>query len=258
VASGEEGAGALVGYTTLELFGSKVSPATGKLGRTPAIEYAGRNGNVGALSERKGASGIKSAANSEPGCKSKDANMLVEQIFAAMTGNLWGWWELCEKSITGCWGATESFEFTPKTSKGSRVYVIPGQSVALGAFQLTSSAKELHYPLTWAENGRLVAELVDLSGHRVTASYPRARIYSENVFSHITLLSPRKGIWKAVSRVFSVFPKEVHYYRVVSARTGGSGIPYEASEICIFDDICIPLPDLPTWLLGGISLAVLP
>ena len=154
-------------------------------------------------------------------------------------------------------GSNRIVEFTSKTPKGSRVYVLPGQSIALGAFQLTSPAKELHYTLTWAENGRLVAELVDPTGRRVTASYPGAQIYSGNGFSHITVFSPRKGIWKAVARVISTFPKGVQYYGVVSARTGGFVIPYEVPEICIFDDVCIPLPDLPTWLLVGISLVVL-
>ena len=43
VAIGEEGERALIGYTTLELLGFKVNPLTGKLERTPAIEYSGRN-----------------------------------------------------------------------------------------------------------------------------------------------------------------------------------------------------------------------
>ena len=154
-------------------------------------------------------------------------------------------------------GSNRIVEFTSKTPKGSRVYVLPGQSVALGAFQLTAPARELHYTLAWAENGRLIAELVDPSGRRVTASYPGAQIYSGNGFSHITVFSPKKGIWKAIARVITAFPKGVQYYGVVSARTGGFVIPYEAPEICIYDDVCIPLPNLPTWLLVGISLVAL-
>jgi len=154
-------------------------------------------------------------------------------------------------------GSNRIVEFTSKTPKGSRVYVLPGQSVALGAFQLTAPARELHYTLAWAENGRLIAELVDPSGRRVTASYPGAQIYSGDGFSHITVFSPKKGIWKAIARVITAFPEGVQYYGVVSARTGGFVIPYEAPEICIYDDVCIPLPNLPTWLLVGISLVAL-
>jgi hypothetical protein len=153
-------------------------------------------------------------------------------------------------------GSNRIVEFSSKTPKGSRVYVLPGQSIALGAFQLTSSARELHYTLTWAENGRLIAELVDPSGRRVTVSYPGAQIYSGNGFSHITVFSPKKGVWKAVARAVSGFPRGVQYYGVVSARTGGFVIPYEAPRICLFKDVCVPLPDLPTWLLVGVSLAV--
>jgi len=43
VTIGEEGERALIGYTTLESLNFKVNPVTGKLERTPAIEYSGRN-----------------------------------------------------------------------------------------------------------------------------------------------------------------------------------------------------------------------
>lgn len=52
VAIGEEGERALIGYTTLELLGFKVNPITGKLERTPAIEYSERNRNDGATGKR--------------------------------------------------------------------------------------------------------------------------------------------------------------------------------------------------------------
>lgn len=154
-------------------------------------------------------------------------------------------------------GSNRIVEFTSQTQKDSRVWVMSGQSISLGAFQLTAPAEELHYTLAWAENGRMVAKLIDPSGRQVTASYPGAQIYSGQGFSHITVFSPKTGIWKAVAQVLSVFPQGVQYYGVVSARTGGIVIPYEAPRICLFDDFCLPLPDLPTWLLVGLSVAVL-
>ncbi|MCK4356143.1 VWA domain-containing protein [Candidatus Bipolaricaulota bacterium] len=154
-------------------------------------------------------------------------------------------------------GSNRIVEFTSETSKGSRVYVLPGQAIALGAFQLTGPARELHYTLAWSEPGRMRAKLVDPSGREVTYTYPGAKLYSGSGFSHITVFSPKQGIWRVAAVGGTTFPRGIEYYGVTSARTGGIVIPYRIPEICIFDDICIPLPDLPTWLIVGISVAAL-
>ncbi|MCK4391617.1 VWA domain-containing protein [Candidatus Bipolaricaulota bacterium] len=154
-------------------------------------------------------------------------------------------------------GSNRIVEFTSETTKGSRVYVLPGQAIALGAFQLTGPARELHYTLAWSEPGRMRAKLVDPSGREVTYTYPGAKIYSGNGFSHVTVFSPKQDIWRVAAVVGTTFPRGIEYYGVTSARTGGIVIPYRIPKICIFDDICIPLPDLPTWLIVGISVTVL-
>jgi len=151
-------------------------------------------------------------------------------------------------------GSNYVVEFSSRTAKGTKVFVLPGQSIALGAFQLTSAAKELHYTLVWEESGRLVAKLVDPTGREVTTGYPGAQIYSGQGFSHITVFSPKPGIWRVAATVVSSFPQGVQYYGVVSARSGGIVIPYESPKICLYKDICIPLPDLPTFILVAISV----
>jgi hypothetical protein len=154
-------------------------------------------------------------------------------------------------------GSNRIVEFTSETAKGSRVYVLPGQAIALGAFQLTGPARELHYTLAWSEPGRMRAKLVDPSGREVTYTYPGAKLYSGNGFSHLTVFSPKQGIWRIAAVGGTTFPRGIEYYGVASARTGGIVIPYRIPKICIFDDICIPLPDLPTWLIVGVSVAAL-
>ena len=150
-------------------------------------------------------------------------------------------------------GSNRVVEFTSETPKGTRVYVLPGQSIALGAFQIVGPAQELHYTLAWAEPGGMRAKLVDPSGRAVTYTYPGAQIYAGNGFSHITVFSPKQGIWRAAAVVASSFPQGVEYYGVTSARTGGFVIPYRLPKICV-DGICVPLPELPTWIIVAIAV----
>ena len=154
-------------------------------------------------------------------------------------------------------GSNRIVEFTSETTKGSRVYVLPGQAIALGAFQLTGPARELHYTLAWSEPGRMRAKLVDPSGREVTYTYPGAKLYSGRGFSHVTVFSPKQGIWRVAAVGATTFPKGIEYYGVASARTGGIVIPYSSPKICIYDGICIPLPDLPTALIVIISVGAL-
>ena len=64
-------------------------------------------------------------------------------------------------------------------------------------------------------------------------------------------------MWRVAAVGETIFPKGIEYYGVASARTGGFVIPYRTPKICIYDDICIPIPDLPTWLIVSISVAAL-
>ncbi|MEM2002793.1 MAG: VWA domain-containing protein [Candidatus Bathyarchaeia archaeon] len=132
------------------------------------------------------------------------------------------------------------------------VRMLPGQTATLGAFQLTAPAKELHFTLAWSEPGRMNVVLVDPTNQKVTSSYPGAQIYSGNGFVHVTVFSPKTGIWRASAIALSSFVSGVQYYGVASARTGGFVIPYSLPIPC-FDiagtQICIPLPDMPTVLI---------
>jgi len=46
-------------------------------------------------------------------------------------------------------GSNRIVDFSSGTDSTARVYVFTGQSIALGAFQLTAPARELHYTLAW-------------------------------------------------------------------------------------------------------------
>lgn len=140
----------------------------------------------------------------------------------------------------------------------SPVRLLPGQSATLGAFQLTSPAQELHYTLAWSEPGRMRAILVDPSSKQVTASYPGATLYSGNGFTHITVMSPKTGVWRVSAAAVTSFAQGVQYYGIASARTGGIVIPYHIPNLPCIEilgtEICIPVPDLPTPLVVGIAV----
>lgn len=144
------------------------------------------------------------------------------------------------------------------TSGSSPVRLLSGQSASLGAFQLTAPAQELHYTLAWSEPGRMRAILVDPSNREVTASYPGATMYAGNGFTHITIASPKVGIWRVSAEALTSFAQGVQYYGVASARTGGIVIPYHMPSPPCIDfmgmKICIPIPDLPTALVVGIVI----
>lgn len=141
------------------------------------------------------------------------------------------------------------------------VRLLPGQTATLGAFQLTAPAQELHFTLAWSEPGRMQAILVDPSNVRVTSSYPGVKIYSGNGFVHITVFSPKSGIWRASAAASTSFISGVQYYGIVSARTGGIVIPYALPITPCFNvlgtEICVPIPDLPTFLIVIGSVAIL-
>jgi len=141
------------------------------------------------------------------------------------------------------------------TSKGMPVITLPGSAISLGAFKLIRAAQELHYTLAWSEGGRMQAKLVDPSGRRVTSGYPGAKIYSGTRFSHVTVFSPKQGIWRVSAVPQQRFPLQVQYYGVVSSRPGGV-IPFDLPIFCI-GDWCIPWPDLPTTLIVTISVVAL-
>jgi len=170
--------------------------------------------------------------------------------YAASELQLFGTYVKIRHSILG---SNRIVEFSSGTGTNTKVYVLPGQSIALGAFWLTGSAQELHYTLAWSGPGVLRAKLVDPSGREVNYAYPGAKFYSGNGFSHVTVFSPQAGVWRAVAVVATGFPQGVEYYGVVSARTGGYVIPYAMPKICITRDICIPLPDMPTFLMVFIA-----
>ena len=140
------------------------------------------------------------------------------------------------------------------TSKGMRVITLPGSAISLGAFKLIRAAQELHYTLAWSEGGRMQAKLVDPAGRTVTSGYPGAKIYSGTRFSHMTVFSPKQGIWRVSAVPQQRFPAQVQYYGVVSSRPGAV-IPFDLPIFCI-GDWCIPWPDLPTPLIVTISVAV--
>lgn len=140
----------------------------------------------------------------------------------------------------------------------SPIRLLSGQSASLGAFQLTAPAQELHYTLAWSEPGRMRAILVDPSNREVTAGYPGATLYSGNGFTHITVASPKVGVWRVSAAALTSFTQGVQYYGVASARTGGIVIPYAMPSLPCVDvlgtKICIPMPDLPTALVVGIAV----
>jgi uncharacterized protein YegL len=146
------------------------------------------------------------------------------------------------------------------TSGPSPVTLFPGQSALLGAFQLTAPAQELHYTLAWSEPGRMTAILVDPSNTQVTPSYPGATLYSGNGFTHVTVQSPRSGVWRVSAMASTSFVGGVQYYGVTSARTGGIVIPWHVPKpFCITileTKLCVPLPDMPTVLVVGLGLVV--
>ena len=76
---------------------------------------------------------------------------------------------------------------------------------------------------------------------------------------HITVLSPKSGIWRVSAAAITPFIQGVQYYGVASARTGGVVIPYRMPIPCIEilgTEICIPVPDLPTVLVVGTVIVV--
>jgi len=153
-------------------------------------------------------------------------------------------------------GSNRVVEFS---SGPSPVRLLAGQSVSLGAFQLTAPARELHYTLTWSAPGRMRAILVDPSNRTVTTRYPGAMVYYGGGFMHITVLSPKSGIWRVSAAAITPFIQGVQYYGVASARTGGVVIPYRMPIPCIEilgTEICIPVPDLPTVLVVGTVIVV--
>lgn len=155
-------------------------------------------------------------------------------------------------------GSNRIVEFS---SGSSPVRMLPGHTAALGAFQLTAPAQELHYTLAWSELGRMRALLVDPSGRQVTTTYPNTTIYSGNGFMHITVFSPQPGTWTASAAAITSFLSGVQYYGVVSARTGGVVIPISVPPICFTvadQQICMPLPHMPTVLvvLVGVVAAI--
>jgi len=137
-------------------------------------------------------------------------------------------------------------------------YLFPGESITLGAFQLTAPAQELHYTVAWSGPVVLQAKLVDPQGRVVDARYPNSVIYSGNGFSHVTVFSPTPGIWRAAATVKSAVMKPAEYYGVASARTGGYVIPYIPPPCLVqVDNTCvIPMPDLPTVVVVAIGITV--
>jgi len=137
-------------------------------------------------------------------------------------------------------------------------YFFPGESITLGAFQLTAPAQELHYTVAWSGPVVLQAKLVDPQGRVVDNRYPNSVIYSGSGFSHVTVFSPIPGIWRAAATVKSAAMQPAEYYGVASARTGGYVIPYIPPPCLVkADNTCvIPMPDLPTAVVVAIGVAV--
>jgi Mg-chelatase subunit ChlD len=137
-------------------------------------------------------------------------------------------------------------------------YFFPGESITLGAFQLTAPAQELHYTVAWSGPVVLQAKLVDPQGRVVDNRYPNSVIYSGSGFSHVTVFSPIPGIWRAAATVKSAAMQPAEYYGVASARTGGYVIPYIPPPCLVqVDNTCvIPMPDLPTAVVVAIGVAV--
>lgn len=152
-------------------------------------------------------------------------------------------------------GSNRIYDFS---SGPTPVVLSAGQSVSLGAFQLTAPAQELHYTVAWSESGRMRAVLVDPSGKEVTGSYPGATLYSGTGFMHVMVRSPSPGVWRMSAVASTGFTRGVQYYGVASARTGGIVIPYPLpGPICITIPgtvLCVPLPDMPTFLVVAIAV----
>jgi len=143
------------------------------------------------------------------------------------------------------------------SSIGNRVTILPGVPISLGTVIIGSGKRELHYTLAWSEQGRLQIRLKDPSGRLVTGSYPGAYIYTADQFTHLTLLSPRSGIWTVEAAAGTSMPNGTEYYAILSTRPGGIAIPLPL-PIFTVGDRTFGLPSrLPTWFLVSISVVLI-
>jgi len=143
------------------------------------------------------------------------------------------------------------------SSMGKRVTILPGTPISLGTIIIGSGKRELHYTLAWSEKGRLQIRLKDPSGRLVTSSYPGAYIYTADQFTHLTLLSPKSGIWTVEAAAGSSMPNGTEYYAIISTRPGGLAIPLPLPTFTV-GNRTFGLPSgLPPWLLVMISVALI-
>ena len=143
------------------------------------------------------------------------------------------------------------------SSMGRRVTIMPGTPISLGTIIIGSGKRELHYTLAWSAKGRLQIRLKDPSGRLVTSSYPGAYIYTADQFAHLTLLSPKAGIWTIEAAAGTSMPNGTEYYAIISTRPGGIAIPLPLPTFTI-GNRTFGLPSgLPPWLLVMISVALI-
>jgi len=148
-------------------------------------------------------------------------------------------------------GSSQIVDFP--TAMHTPVVILARSPISLGAFKLIRPVRELHYTFAWSEAGRMQAKLVDPAGRTVTSGYPGAKLYSGTSFSHVTVLSPKQGIWRVSALPQQSFLQGVQYYGVVSSRPGAV-IPIKLPDPICIGNWCIPWPDLPTALIVSISV----
>jgi len=143
------------------------------------------------------------------------------------------------------------------SSLGKNVTILPGVPITLGTVIIGSGKRELHYTLAWSESGQLQIRLKDPSGRLVTASYPGAYIYTAEQFTHLTLLSPKPGVWTVEAAAGTSMPSGTEYCAILSTRPGGIAIPLPLPTFTI-GNRTFGLPSgLPAWLLVTISVVLI-
>jgi len=143
------------------------------------------------------------------------------------------------------------------SSLGKNVTILPGVPITLGTVIIGSGKRELHYTLAWSESGQLQIRLKDPSGRLVTASYPGAYIYTAEQFTHLTLLSPKPGVWTVEAAAGTSMPNGTEYYAILSTRPGGIAIPLPLPIFTVGNRTFALPAGLPTWLLVTISVLLI-
>jgi len=156
-------------------------------------------------------------------------------------------------------------EFSSLSPQSTRVNLLTGMSATLGTVYIPDRQQALYFTLTWSEDGRLQARLIDPAGREITASYPGAQMRYFDRMVNIILSQPRSGWWTVAAYGESVPLRGTEYYAIISTRPGGLAIPIALPKVClelkgqgINETICPAAPGiLPPWLVITISVIVI-